>query len=407
VYAVILAGGGGTRLWPLSRPDRPKPFLRLLGDETLIQRTVARLWPLIGPEDVYVVAERRHLPLSAEQLPAVPAANLIGEPMGRNTAAAVALAAEGIDRPEDEVMIVLPADAFIADEAGFRDALATAWALAEMGRLVTLGVTPDRPETGYGYVLARPPARQHHGRPTFDVDRFVEKPTADKAAELMATGLASWNAGIFAWSRATIRDRLARHAGDILTPIRALCRQGAAPQPSPELDATYPTIRSTSIDYAVMEPASLQGDVAVVPMSVGWSDLGSWAALRDALRDAPGGAWRDDAAATSDGARPAATVGAGNRRDIGSSDSLVLAGARLVVTIGLRDVIVVDTPDALLVCAADRAQDVKKIAEELAASATLASTGGAARPSGPVAPASAPASLRRAVPSEPLEEKHP
>jgi mannose-1-phosphate guanylyltransferase len=364
VYAVILAGGGGTRLWPLSKPDRPKPFLRLLGDETLIQRTVARLSPLIEPRDVYVIAERRHLPLVAEQLPDVPAAHLIGEPMGRNTAAAVALAAEGIDRPADEVMIILPADAHIADEAGFRDALATAAVVAAEGRLVTLGVTPDRPETGYGYVLARQPARQRNGRPTFDVDRFVEKPTAEKAAELIATGLASWNAGIFAWTRATIRRRLETHAADILAPVRALCEAGAAPAASARFDAVYPTVRSTSIDYAVMEPASLDGAVAVVPMSVGWSDLGSWAALRDAWRDAG----RDRTAATAAAAQ-VATAGTGNRRDIGSSDSLVLAGDRLVVTIGLRDVIVVDTPDALLVCAADRAQDVKKIAEELSAAA--------------------------------------
>jgi mannose-1-phosphate guanylyltransferase len=372
VYAVILAGGGGTRLWPLSRPDRPKPFLRLLGDESLIQRTVARLAPLIEPKDIFVIAEQRHLPLVAEQLPGVPASHLIGEPMGRNTAAAVALAAEGIDRPADEVMIVLPADAYIADEAGFRDALATAAKVARGGaaaldghaaglpaagvRLVTLGVTPDRPETGYGYVLARHPAREIDGRPTFDVDRFVEKPTADKAEQLIATGLASWNAGIFAWTRATIRDRLKRHSPDILAPIRALCEAGLAPAASGQFDAVYPTVRSTSIDYAVMEPASLDGDVAVVPMSVGWSDLGSWAALRDA--------WRTEAV------RDGETAGSGNRRDIGSTNSLVLAGDRLVVTIGLDGIIVVDTPDALLVCAADRSQDVKKIAEELSASAT-------------------------------------
>jgi len=349
VYAVILAGGGGTRLWPLSRPERPKPFLQLLGDETLIQRTVARLAPLVSPRDVYVVAERRHLPLVAEQLPAIPAANLIGEPIGRNTAAAVALAAESIERPVDEVMVVVPADAHIADETGYRDALSAAAELALGGSLVTLGVTPTGPETGYGYVLAKPPAREVAGRPTFAVDRFVEKPTAGCAAELIATGLASWNAGTFVWTRGTIRDRLARHAAEILGPIRAICATGTPA----DLDAAYPSIRATSIDYAVMEPASLEGAVAVVSMNVGWSDLGSWSALRDA--------WRDRAAEPD----APATVGLGNRRDLGSTNSLVLASGRLVVTIGLHDIIVVDTPEALLVCSADHAQEVRAIAEEM------------------------------------------
>ena len=358
MYAVVLAGGSGTRLWPLSRPDRPKPFLKLLGDETLIQRTVARLVPLVSPQDVYVIAERRHLPLVAEQLPSVPAANLIGEPIGRNTAAAVALAAEAIARPDGEVMIVLPADAHIADEAGFRDALAAAGEVARGGSLVTLGVTPDRPETGYGYVLARPPAREVAGRPTFAVERFVEKPTADRAAEMIATGMASWNAGIFAWTRSAIRDRLARHAPDILGPLRAICESGTLA----DLDAAYPALRATSIDYAVMEPASLEGDVAVVPMSVGWSDLGSWAALRDAWRKA------------SPNPDPGAAVGLGNRRDLGSTDTLVLAEGRIVVTIGLRDIIVVDTPDVLLVCSGERSQEVREIAEEMSRCETAAKT---------------------------------
>jgi mannose-1-phosphate guanylyltransferase len=377
VYAVVLAGGGGTRLWPLSRPECPKPFLRLLGDETLIQRTVARLAPLVAPEDVYVVAERGHMGLVAEQLPTVPAANLIAEPIGRNTAAAVALAAEAVARPEDEVMLVLPADAYVADEAGFRAALAAAGVVAATGAsasagstavaatagrggpLVTLGVTPNRPETGYGYVLAKPPARQVAGRPVFDVERFVEKPTAENAAELIATGLASWNAGIFAWTRSSIRGRLARYAPEILGPIRAICASG-----TPEdLAAAYTTIRATSIDYAVMEPASLDGGVAVVPMDIGWSDLGSWAALRDVWQAAAAAAGAGSGSSPS--SVPPGAVGRGNRLDVGSTGTLVLAGDRLVVTIGLGDTIVVDTPEALLVCSAERSQEVRGIAQEL------------------------------------------
>jgi mannose-1-phosphate guanylyltransferase len=176
----------------------------------------------------------------------------------------------------------------------------------------------------------------------------VEKPTVERAAELLATGLASWNAGIFAWTRATIRDRLQRHSSDIVGLVAQIVANGT----HEEMERAYPSIRATSIDYAVMEPASLEGAVAVVPMSVGWSDLGSWSALRDA--------WQEAVTDPAGGA----TVGLGNRRDIGSTDSLVLAEGRLVVTIGLHDVIVVDTPEALLVCSAERSQEVRTIAQE-------------------------------------------
>jgi mannose-1-phosphate guanylyltransferase/mannose-6-phosphate isomerase len=362
MYAVVLAGGGGTRLWPLSTPECPKPFLRLIGEETLIQRSVARLAPLVAPGDVYIVTDKRYLDLAREQLPAIPAANFIGEPMGRNTAAAVALAAEAIDRPADEPMIVLPADAHIADEPGLRAALAVACELAAGGSLVTLGVKPDRPETGYGYVVARPPARILAGRETYAVDRFVEKPTLQIAEGLIATGLASWNAGIFVWTRASIRERLMRHARDIVGPIATICASGLTSGAAEELGRVYPSLRATSIDYAVMEPASLEGAVAVVPIDVGWSDLGSWAALRDA--------WHA-AATTGDGA---GAPGTGHRRDLGSSNTLVLAGDRLVVTIGLTNTIVVDTPDAVLICSADHSQEVRVIAEEMARATAPAST---------------------------------
>ncbi len=351
MYAVVLAGGGGTRLWPLSTPERPKPFLRLIGDETLIQRSVARLAPLVAPADVYVVTDQRYGDLVREQLPGIPESNFLGEPMGRNTAAAVALAAEAIDRPPEEVMVVLPADAHVADEPGLRAALAVAADVAAGGCLVTLGVTPGRPETGYGYVMARPPARVVAGRETYAVDRFVEKPSMERAIELIATGLASWNAGIFVWTRAAIRDNLSRHAPEIVGPIRAICSSGA----TEDLGLAYPSLLATSIDYAVMEPASLEGAVAVVPIDVGWSDLGSWAALRDA--------WQEESRAGAGAATGSA--GIGNVRDLGSSNGLVMAGDRLVVTIGLTDTIVVDTPDALLVCAADHSQEVRAIAEEM------------------------------------------
>ena len=351
MYAVILAGGGGTRLWPLSRPDRPKPFLPLLGDRSLLRATFERVLPaLAGPQDVAVVVDRRHVEQVRAELPEIPARNVLAEPVGRNTAAAVALAAVALERADDEVMAVLPADHLVVDENGFRALLARAAAVARATDrpLVTLGIAPTGPETGYGYVVAGDPRAEAGAHA---VRRFVEKPPADAAAALLAgPDAVAWNAGIFLWRRDAILDALEASAPDILAAVRAGVAAGAA-----ALDAAYATVRATSIDYAVMEPASVAGRVAMLRADVGWSDLGSWAALRDAL-----------VARAVEAGEPAGAVGSGPRRDVGSEGTLVLAGERLVVTLGLRDTIVVDTPEALLVCAADRSQEVRAIAEELA-----------------------------------------
>jgi mannose-1-phosphate guanylyltransferase/mannose-6-phosphate isomerase len=351
MYALIMAGGGGTRLWPLSRVARPKPFLPLVDARTLLQATVARLAPLIEPADVYVVTDARYAPLVQEQLPEVPTHNVLEEPVGRNTAAAVAFGALAIDRPADDVMAVLPADHRIADEAGFRAALAAAASRAGSGDLVTLGISPTGPETGYGYVLATGDPVVMGDRPTYRVERFVEKPSVERARELLATGTTSWNAGIFIWRRDAVLDGLRRYAQDI---VGALAGPVAAGREA--IAAAYPGIRATSIDYALLEPASLDGRVAVVPAEVGWSDLGSWAALLDALE--PGA--RDGVASH---------VGDGSEvLSVGSHDVLVhAAGSRMVVVVGLSDTIVVDTPDAVLVCSRDAAQDVKKVVDRLIA----------------------------------------
>jgi mannose-1-phosphate guanylyltransferase len=362
MYAVILAGGGGTRLWPLSRPDQPKPFLRLLGDRTLLRATFERIVPaLVGPGDVVVVTDRRYAALVREELPELEPAQVLGEPAGRNTAPAIAYAAAAVERADDDVMLVLPADHLVVDEAGFRALLRQAGAVAAAGGpgsaasvLVTLGITPTGPETGYGYIVAGGP--RPGGSGALDVARFVEKPSADAAVALLAgPAPVAWNAGIFAWRRDAIRFALAAHAPDIAAAVEAAVA-GMAADPA-SLDRAYASLRPISVDYAVMEPASLAGHVAMLRADVGWSDLGSWAALRDALLA--------EAAAAGD---PAGVVGRGVHLDRGSETTLVMGGHRLVVTIGLRDTIVVDTPDALLVCAADRSQEVRAIAEELARS---------------------------------------
>lgn len=366
MYAVILAGGGGTRLWPLSRDRRPKPFLPLLdGGGDLLRATVDRLHPLVGPEDVYIVTDARYASLVRASAPAVPAANIVGEPMGRNTAAAVALAALAIDRPRDEVMVVLPGDAAIEDEAVFRDSLATAAERADVGDMITLGVEPTGPATGYGYVLASGAPETFGGRDTFRVERFEEKPTPERAVELIDSGSASWNAGIFVWRRSTVLDALRRYASDISDDVAAgLATAGAHHRPAEDglidsvaLAAAYAEVRATSIDYALLEPASLDGRVAVVPMSVGWTDLGSWSALRD-LRQAD----RSTTVIDADADAGAEVL------EVGSEGVFVHAtGGRTVAAVGLSDIVIIDTPDAVLVVSTDASQDVKRIVDELRA----------------------------------------
>lgn len=341
-YAVILAGGSGTRLWPLSRRARPKPFLPLLGEESPFQRTLARIEPLIDRSAIYVVAEERLLPLAAEQAPWLSVQQLLSEPIGRNTAAAVALAALAIDRPHTDVMLVLPADANIVDENGFRRALATAASVAESGSLVVIGVTPTGPQTGYGYIVGSGDGGPGH------VARFVEKPDRVRAQALLAAPEGAWwNAGVFVWRRDAVLAGLERHAPTISGPLRAALVDGKP------LPGAYADLPQMSIDHALLEPASLEGNVKVVPAEFGWSDVGSWSALHAEL-------------ARLQPAQATGVVGIGRTEDVGSEDVLVHSSTgRLVVTVGLRGTIVVDTPDVLLVCDGQRAQDVRSIVDRL------------------------------------------
>jgi mannose-1-phosphate guanylyltransferase len=279
MYAVIMAGGGGTRLHPLSRPERPKPFLPLLGERSLLEATAERLRTLT--DDITVVTDRRYEHLVREQLPDV---QLLLEPLGRNTAAAIALATLAIDRPDDDVMIVLPADQTIERDDVFLDVLRTAAEELATGifdiedPLVTLGVRVDRPATEYGYLLpdaAR--SEDRGGLRAYPLRAFEEKPTPARAEQLGREAGAAWNAGMFLWRRRAILAALQRYTGLVQT----LGPMIGSPS---MLERAYESIRKAlSIDYAVMEAAARDGRVVMGAMDVGWSDLGSWTALLAAL----------------------------------------------------------------------------------------------------------------------------
>ena len=286
MYVVILAGGGGTRLWPVSRPDCPKPFLPLLGDESLLQRTVERVTPLFAEGDIFCVTDRRYGQLVRDQVPDV---RLIVEPSARNTAAAIALATAVIDRPDDEVMVVLPADHWIADEDTFRKVLSIAsdrmaWGAFDIeAPLVTLGIRPTQPSTDYGYL--RPDTMRGSridGVPAYPLLGFEEKPTDARARELINMPGVSWNAGMFAWRRGAIQAALEKY-----TPLPMLIGQATGSELF--LAGAYDRIQPISIDKAVMESAADDRRVVMASLDVGWSDLGSWTALLAALGNGDAG----------------------------------------------------------------------------------------------------------------------
>ena len=351
MFAIVMAGGSGTRLWPLSRRKTPKQLLALTGDTSLLQQTVARLGTLLKPHDIYVITGQAHVRATQDQLPQLPAENVLGEPLARSTAVAAGLATVLARRESDEVSLVLPADHFVADEAAFTDALREAARVAERGYLVTLGVVPTHAATGYGYIKAGAPL--HSASPSAIVERFVEKPDADTAASYLEQGDHLWNAGIFVWRVYALRQAIERFQPKLASALERVEGLHRTPGWMSDVRDILDPIPAITIDVGLAEPAAAEGRMAVVPLQAGWSDIGSWSALLEALT----------------GARGADLVASGPHLDRDSHRVLVHGGDRLVVTVGLEDVIIVDTPDALLVCHRDRAEEIKPVLDEIARTA--------------------------------------
>jgi mannose-1-phosphate guanylyltransferase/mannose-6-phosphate isomerase len=342
---VLLSGGSGTRLWPLSRETHPKQFQPLVGEQSLLQATWRRLDGLAGAGRPIVVANEEHRFMVAEQLrqAGVAPAALLLEPVGRNTAPAIAAAAlQARSGGGDPLLLVLPSDHVIRDEAGFRAAVLAAVAAAEGGALVTFGIVPTGAETGYGYIQA---AAGEGVRP---VRRFVEKPDLATAQAYVASGEYFWNSGMFLFRASRYLEELERFAPAMVAAVQAALAAGKRDADFLRLDRTaFEACPADSIDYAVMEKTAA---AAVLPIDVGWSDVGSWSALWEiADQDADGNAHHGDVLA------------------LGCRNTLAWGGRRLVSLLGLQDVIVVDTDDALLVAARDQVQQVKDIVARLKA----------------------------------------
>jgi mannose-1-phosphate guanylyltransferase len=345
LHPVIMAGGSGTRFWPLSRKARPKQFLPLASKNPLITDTVARLKGLASVKDTLVVCGPVHAKQAARLVKGLPKANLLVEPVARNTAPAIALAALTVAARDPEgVLVVLPSDHHVADPKGFRQTLAEAARVAAQGHLVTLGITPSRPETGYGYIQLGE-ALPDGGR---QVKAFREKPDAETARRYVESGEFLWNAGIFLFRADTILAAFAEHMPEMSKGLEALRESVGKRTHAAVLKRVFPKLPSVSIDYGVMEKAK---NLAVLPGDFGWSDVGSFSAIPEVRpADAHGNVVSGPEAVLVD-----------------CQGCVVLADKRPLALVGLTDMVVVDSGDAVLVVPKDKSQDVRKVVEALKA----------------------------------------
>jgi len=346
LYALIMAGGSGTRLWPCSREACPKQLLDLLSERTMLQEAWERITPFVPSEKIFVVTSEAYIDVVRQQIPQMPAANIIGELEGHGTAPCIGLSALHLRQLDPEaVMAVLTADHYIERADELRRALGAAAQVATEGRLVTLGIQPNRPATGYGYIERGEKLAQVSGHDVYRVKKFTEKPDLATAQAFTESGRYYWNSGMFIWKVSTILHEFEKLMPQFYAQLIEIDAALGTAEEQAVLERVWAKVENETIDYGIMERAE---DVAVIPVDIGWSDVGSWATLLELLpADAEG------------------NVIVGQHIGLDTKGCLVHSSRRLVTTIGLEDMVVVDTEDALLVCPKERAQDVKKLVDML------------------------------------------
>lgn len=353
-YAIILAGGMGTRFWPLSTHLEPKQFLNICSKKTMLEETIRRIGSLVKIDNIYIATNKIYHKKIRNYLkkPNIPPRNILFEPEARNTLAPLGLLSKNIyNKDKEAVILVFPSDHYIKDESRFSKILDKAICVAKRGYIVTLGITPSRPETAYGYIKVKSPPQKLAGPPrvlaerlkipeskVYVVDRFIEKPSLAKAKAFIKDKRFYWNSGIFIFRVDTMLQELKKFAPDDYNVIDKI-------KDEKSLNRLWSQITSVSIDYAVMEKTN---KMVLVPADFGWVDLGSWLALEEIFKkDKNGNLFKGDCL------------------DLGSKNTVVFSEGRLVATLGLNNIIVVNTKDAVLVCVKDKAQEVKKIVENL------------------------------------------
>jgi mannose-1-phosphate guanylyltransferase len=344
LYALILSGGAGTRLWPLSRRSKPKQFLPLIGERTLLQDTVDRVAEIIPLERIFAVAPPEHRDLIHEQLPELRVDHVVIEPYPRGNAAAIGLAMAALHAFDPEAVVaILPSDHVIERKGKFREVLIAATAAAEAGSLVTLGIEPESPDTGFGYIEAGEKLEIKAPVPVYSVKRFIEKPKRDAAEKMIAAGGHFWNAGMFVWRVTEIMKAYEEFLPGTAKALSALTDAVGSPRYESVLAEVWEETDKTTIDYGILEKAR---NVAVVPADIGWHDVGSWGRLASIVQRTDN--WSSDGHVA-----------------IGGGDNYAWAPGKVVALVGVEGLIIVDTPDALLVASKEHAEEVKDVVDHL------------------------------------------